>query len=97
MATLLLFAPMYLVYNNINGKQIKDPGLLILYGKLDYWVKRENRRVFGEEKIMIEEKEGDESRDSTNKLIIIYKDTINSSKIIKRLAEFSYVSPVITS
>ena len=83
-------------YNNINGKQIKDPGLSILYGKLDYWVKRENRRVFGEEKIMIEEK-GDESRDSTNKLIIIYKDSINSSKIIKRLAEFSYVSPVITT
>ena len=61
-------------YNNIDGKQIKDPGLAILYGKLDYWVKRENRRVFGEEKIMIEEKEGDESRDSTNKLVILYKD-----------------------
>ena len=84
-------------YNNINGKQVRDPGLLIFYSKLDPWIKKGNDRVYGEEYIEICEKGGDDLsvREKKNKLIITYRDTSNSSKIIKRLAEFSYVSPPV--
>jgi hypothetical protein len=82
-------------YNNISGKQTRDPGLSILYSKLDPWIKKGNDRVYGEEWIEISEKGGDYVREKKNKLIITYRDASNISKIIKRLAEFSYVSPPI--
>ena len=74
-------------YVNINGKQIKDPSLHIFYSKIDSYMKKEYYRVYIEENECIR----GERRSSEEITEDRYRDILNRNRVIKKLAEMSYL------
>ena len=74
-------------YVNINGKQIKDPSLHIFYSKIDSYMKKEYYRVYIEEN----ECNRGERRSSEEITEDRYRDILNRNRVIKKLAEMSYL------